>query len=333
MTYIIAEIGQAHDGSLGILHSYIDAIADSGANAIKFQTHIAEAESSKDEPFRVNFSYEDDTRFDYWKRMSFTLEQWKGIKDHCEDVGMEFISTPSSNAAVDLLEDVGVRRYKVGSGDTTNYFLLEKIALTKKPIILSSGMHSYPELSGALKFLNNFEADVSLLQCTTSYPTKPEDIGLNVISELGNRFKIPIGFSDHSGMIFAPLAATVNGAKIIEVHVTFDKRMFGPDSSSSLDIGQFFEMVRGIRYLHDVLVSPVDKNETRKFSDLRKMFGKTLAFNRSMKKGEIIGFNDLEHKKPANLGVSADRYKEIIGKRLLRDVGKWDFVSEGDFSE
>src|SRR5665647_2102235 len=115
--YIIAEIAQAHDGSLGIAHSYIDALASTGVNAVKFQTHIAHAESSSFEPFRVKFSYEDETRFDYWHRMEFTKEQWAGIKLHCEEKGLEFISSPFSCAAVDLLENLQVKKYKIGSGE------------------------------------------------------------------------------------------------------------------------------------------------------------------------------------------------------------------------
>ncbi|CAN0044541.1 unnamed protein product, partial [Chrysoparadoxa australica] len=183
-TYIIAEIGQAHDGSLGIAHSYIDALAATGVDAIKWQTHIAEAESSDLEPFRVNFSYEDKTRFDYWKRMEFTIDQWAGLKRHCDEKGVEFISSPFSNKAVDLLEEIGVARYKIGSGEVNNLLLLEKIAQTGKPIILSSGMSSFSELSETIKFLKPFGNQLSILQCTTAYPTKPEDWGLNVISDL-----------------------------------------------------------------------------------------------------------------------------------------------------
>src|SRR6187402_1590835 len=144
--YIIAEIGQAHEGSLGILYSYIDALATTGVDAVKFQMHIAEAESSGQEPFRVQFSLEDETRFDYWKRMGFSLEQWKGIKRHCETLGLDFICSPFSNLAVDWLEEMGVTQYKIGSGEVNNFLILEKIARTKKSVILSSGMSSYIEL-------------------------------------------------------------------------------------------------------------------------------------------------------------------------------------------
>mgnify|MGYP000300710275 CR=1 FL=1 len=152
-------------------------------DAIKFQTHIAEAESSALEPFRVKFSYEDATRFDYWKRMSFTAQQWIEIKQHCDEVGLEFLSSPFSMAAVELLETLGVARYKIGSGEVSNFLMLERIAETGKPIILSSGMSSLDELQATVDFLKPYGNELSLLQCTTSYPTSPENIGLNVILE------------------------------------------------------------------------------------------------------------------------------------------------------
>lgn len=151
--YIIAEIAQAHDGSLGILHSYIDALASTGVDAIKFQMHIAEAESSLQEPFRVNFSYEDKTRLEYWKRTSFTLQQWKDIKKHCDEVGLEFICSPFSNLAIDWLEELNVKCYKIGSGEVNNLLMLSKIANTGKDVILSSGMSSFEELDETVDFL------------------------------------------------------------------------------------------------------------------------------------------------------------------------------------
>lgn len=151
--FIIAEIGQAHDGSLGTALAYIEALAKTGVDAIKFQVHIAEAESSIHEPFRIKFSKQDKTRLDYWKRMQFTKEQWRFLKNSCDGFGIEFLASPFSNAAVDLLEEIGVKRYKVGSGEVMNFLLLEKIAETKKPVILSSGMNSCAELDKAVAFL------------------------------------------------------------------------------------------------------------------------------------------------------------------------------------
>ena len=325
--YIIAEIGQAHEGSLGILHSYIDALAKTGVDAIKFQTHIAEAESSEYEPFRVKFSYEDDTRFDYWKRMGFTLEQWKGIKAHCDEVGLDFVSSPFSNAAVDLLEEVGVSRYKIGSGEVNNLLMLEKIAKTGKPIILSSGMSSFDELDVSVGFLRERNIDVSVLQCTTAYPTKPEEWGLNVIDELKARYNVPTGFSDHSGDIFACLAAAAKGAEILEFHAVFDKRMFGPDTKASMTIDEIMKLVEGVRAIEMSLKHIIDKQDNSKFRELKGIFEKSLAVNKDMKAGSIITFDDLEAKKPKGYGIDASKYQSVIGKVLKEDMKQWEFLT------
>ena len=331
--FIIAEIGQAHEGSLGIAHSFIDALKDTGIDAIKFQTHIAEAESSEYEKFRVNFSYEDKSRFDYWKRMEFSLEEWKGLKRHCDEVNIEFMSTPFSLMAVDLLEEVGVKRYKVGSGDTSNFLLLEKIARTKKPIILSSGMSSFKELDESINFLKEFgydKSNLSLMQCTTMYPTPAKFVGLNVIEEMKKRYDLDIGLSDHSGKIYFLLAAVAMGAKLLEFHVTFDRRMFGPDSTSSLTIDEVKYLVEGVRSIEESLSNKIDKNDISKFEELKKLFGRSIAINKNKKRGEIIEFEDLESKKPFGMGIDVRDYRKVIGKRLKRDKKKWDFLKWED---
>jgi N,N'-diacetyllegionaminate synthase len=329
--YIIAEIGQAHEGSLGILHSYIDALANTGVSAIKFQTHIAEAESSIHEPFRVKFSYEDDTRFDYWSRMGFNKKQWHEIKAHCDQVGLEFMSSPFSQAAVDLLEEIGVRRYKIGSGEVTNFLMLQKIAQTGKPIILSSGMSSFEELDQSVNFIKPFGNELSIVQCTTAYPTPYDRLGLNVITELKERYPFAkIGLSEHTGDIYAGIAATAMGAELIEFHAVFDKRMFGPDASSSLEIDQVKELVKGVRSIESAMNHPINKNDLTNYTALKKIFEKTLAVNKDLSAGHILTFEDLEAKKPANLGVKASLFKEVLGKKLARGLSKWDFLREED---
>jgi N,N'-diacetyllegionaminate synthase len=329
--YIIAEIGQAHDGSLGILHSYIDALASTGVDAIKFQMHIAEAESSEHEPFRVRFSLEDSTRMDYWKRMGFTLEQWQGIKQHCDELGLDFICSPFSNLAVDWLEEIGVEQYKIGSGEVNNFLMLEKIAQTGKPVILSSGMSSYQELDNTVAFLRERKVDFSILQCTTAYPTQPEQYGLNAIEELKIRYNVPIGFSDHSAKTATCIAATALGASILEFHVVFDRQVFGPDSKSSLTISETKELVFAVRNIATALSNPIDKNNTDAFSSLKQIFEKSLAVNQDLPKNHILMFGDLESKKPKGFGIDATRFQEIIGKTLSKDLKQWDFLKEGDF--
>jgi len=329
---VIAEIAQAHDGSLGILHSYIDALAGSGVDAVKFQTHIADAESSADEPFRIKFSYEDATRYDYWKRMEFTLQQWKDIKKHCNDVGLEFISSPFSNAAVDLLETLEVKRYKVGSGEITNHLLLEKIALTKKPVILSSGMSDWNELDEAVEIFRKKNIDTTVLQCTSAYPSTPEQWGLNVIAELKNRYKTKTGFSDHSGNIFASLAAAALGAEVFEFHVAFHKKIFGPDTKASIHIDEVKTLTEGIQQIQTALKNNIEKSDVKAMKPLKDIFEKSIAVNQKLSAGTLIRFEHLEAKKPKGKGIAANEYKNIIGKKIIREKGQWDFLNPDDIA-
>lgn len=326
----IAEIGQAHEGSLGIAHSYIDALSETGVDAIKWQMHIAEAESSEAEPFRVNFSYEDKNRMDYWKRMEFTFEQWLGIKSHCEKLGMEFICSPFSNAAVESLEKLGVKRYKIGSGEVSNFLMLEKIANTGKEVLLSSGMSSFNELDKTIKFLEDKACPISILQCTTAYPTAPESWGLNVIQELKNRYPYRIGFSDHSGDIYAGLAAAALGAEILEFHAVFDKLIFGPDSKASLTLNQIKSLVQGLNEIKLAANNPVNKSDNSSFSELKNIFEKSLAVNKDLSKGHIITIDDLEAKKPKGQGINTEVFTKIIGKKLEVNKKAWDFLKEED---
>ena len=328
--YLIAEIGQAHEGSLGILYSYIDAISTTGVDAIKFQMHIAEAESSINEPFRVKFSLEDATRFDYWKRMSFTKEQWIEIKQHCEQVGLDFVCSPFSNLAVDWLEEIGVKMYKIGSGEVSNLLLLDKISKTNKPIILSSGMSSFEELDVAVTFLKNRNVDFSILQCTTSYPTLPNQYGLNVIQQLKERYNVKVGYSDHSAKISTGIAAVALGAEILEFHAVFDRKMFGPDSKSSLTIEEIKDLVVATNEVFSALQNPIDKNDNSKFTELKQIFEKSLAINKDLKNGDVIRIDDLESKKPKGYGINACDFSTIVGKKINKDLKKWSFLNFED---
>ena len=328
-TYIVAEIAQSHDGSLGILYSLINALSQTGVDAIKFQVHIADAESSHQEPFRTKFSYVDKKRIDYWRRMELSLDQWVEIKKKCESLGLEFIATPFSNKAVELLEKLNVSKYKIGSGDFTNKLLIDKILLTKKELILSTGLVSIKEINEIISHIKFKNVPFSLLQCTTKYPTNAQDIGLNKIKFLKDKFKCPVGLSDHSGKIYPGLGAASLGANIVEAHATFDKRMFGPDSKASLTIDEFSELVNGIRFLEKAVKTEVESSD---FDNLNNIFGKSLAINKNLDKGEIIRFLDLEGKKPFNQGIPARDYEKVIGKSLKVSKKKWDFLSEGDLN-
>lgn len=328
--YIIAEIGQAHEGSLGMALSYIEALAETGVDAVKFQMHIAEAESSIHEPFRIKFSKQDTCRFDYWKRMEFSEKEWFIIKQCCEKKGVEFLASPFSNAAVDLLEKLNLKRYKIGSGEVNNFLLLEKIAKTGKSVILSSGLSSYEELDKTVAFLKGKGVEYSILQCTTSYPTEPQNYGLNVIAELKDRYAVKIGFSDHSAKIETCIAAAILGAEILEFHAVFSRQSFGPDSSSSLELDEINQLVGALRNIKIAMANPVDKNDNTKFSNLKNIFEKSLSVNKKLGKGHILQFDDLEAKKPKGKGIDAIEFEQVIGMKINKNLNKWDFLKNED---
>ncbi len=329
-TFVIAEIAQAHDGSLGILHSLVDAAALAGVDAIKFQVHIADAESSALEPFRVRFSSVDATRYDYWKRMELPLAEWRRLKEKCEFLGVEFLATPFSNVAVDLLEEVGVQRYKIGSGDAANPLLLERIARTGKEVILSTGLGSLDELDAAIALLRSRGNPFAVLQCTTQYPTAPEDVGLAWLARFRERYRCPVGLSDHTGTIFAGLGAVALGAVVVEAHITFDRRMFGPDAKASLSIDEFANLVNGIRFMEKARISGPNKSLDNGKWELRRIFGKSLAVNRDLPVGHVLTFEDLEGKKPADAGIGVENLNNIIGQTLIRGKQRWEFLQEDD---
>ena len=328
--YLIAEVGQAHNGDIQKAHDYIDAVAKTGVDAIKFQTHIADAESSMHEPFRVQFTTEYDSRFEYWKAMEFSLEEWKSLKKHCDAVGLEFMSSPFSNAAVDLLEQVGIKRYKVGSGEVNNLLLLEKIAQTKKPVILSSGMSSFEELDVAVSFLKSRKIDFSIMQCTTAYPTSSEQLGFNVIRELKKRYNVTVGFSDHSAKISTGIAAIALGAEIFEFHVVLSRDESGPDVTSSLTIEEVKTLTEEVEYIYHALKNPIDKRNTDDFTELKQIFEKSLAVNKALPKGHCLTFLDLDAKKPKGYGIDAIEFENDVGKKLSRDLSPWEFLNDKD---
>lgn len=334
MIYYIAEIGLAHDGSLGIAHSYIDALSKTGINAIKFQMHIAEYESSEFEKFRVNFSYEDKSRFDYWNRTSFNLDQWIGLKRHCEELNIDFLVSPFSIEACKRLSEIGLKTFKIGSGELNNYLLLDTINEIGEKVILSSGLSNYIDLDNAINRFNKIKKqNISLLQCTTSYPTLPNQWGLNNIKFFKEKFKnINIGYSDHSGQIFSSLAAISMGAKVIEFHVVFDKEMFGPDSKSSLTIPEVKMLIDGGNKIYESIQNPLNKNENLD-ENLKNIFEKTLAINKNLRKGQILTLNDLETKKPADMGISASEYQKVLNKKLNRNLKKGDFLRYNFFEK
>jgi N,N'-diacetyllegionaminate synthase len=330
--FIMAEVGQAHDGSLGNAHAFIDAAADAGCDAIKFQTHIAAAESMPGEPWRVKFSYEDKTRYGYWRRMEFSAEQWHGLKRHADKRGLVFLSSAFSLEAADLLDKIGMAAWKVASGEIVNKPLIERMAVTRRPVLLSTGMSGHGEIGRAVSWVRKRRCTVALFQATSVYPVPPEQIGLNVIGELRGRHHCPVGLSDHSGSALAALAATALGLDLLEVHVTWSQRMFGPDSRSSLTFEDLAKLVRDLRGIEAMLRHPVDKDATaRKLRPMRRLFMKSLVARNDLPVGTVLQPRHLTAKKPGT-GIPVERIEEIYGRRTRRLVKGQTMIRAGDLS-
>lgn len=318
--FLIAEVAQTHDGSLGQAHAFVDAVADAGADAIKFQTHIADAESTPGEPWRLKFSRQDETRYDYWRRMEFTEPQWRGLAEHARERDLHFLSSAFSFEAFELLERLGMQAWKVASGELTNLPMLERMASTRKPVILSSGLSDWDDITRAVDTVRRAGAPVALLQATTSYPTPPEKLGLNVIGELRERYGIPVGLSDHSGTLYAGLAAHALGARFLEVHVTLSPYMFGPDVSSSIRIEQLADLANGLRFLGRAFAHPVDKKSiAEEMAPLRSIFQKSVVARTDIPAGTVLRREHLTLKKPGT-GVPPAQLESLIGKRLTRPL-------------
>lgn len=329
-TLVIGEVAQAHDGSLGTAHAFIDAIADAGADAVKFQTHLAAEESTRDEPWRVRFSRQDDSRFDYWRRMEFTEPQWQGLKDHADERGLHFLSSPFSLAAVELLERIGVPAWKVASGEVTNPVLIDAMLATGKPVILSSGMSTLAELDAVVARVLEHGNELAVLQCATAYPCPPEQVGLNLVTEYLARWDCAVGLSDHSGTIFPSLAAVTLGARVLEVHVTLSRRMFGPDVVASLTDDELAELVRGVRFVESMQAHPVDKDaHAASLEDLRRTFGRSVVAKGPLAAGTVLDLGHLAFKKPGT-GTLVEHVDQVVGRRLRRDLQPDDLVLLAD---
>ena len=327
---IIAEIGSVHDGSYGNALKLIDAAAACGAGAVKFQTHIPEAETTRDAPAPGYFSAED--RFAYFQRTGFNLKQWCAIKQRCDERGVVFLSSPFSEAAVELLEQVGMQMYKIPSGEVSNTPMLERIAGLGKPVLLSSGMSNWPELDRAVEIFTNRGVELTLLQCSSVYPCPDESVGLNLLDEMRQRYRVPVGFSDHTLGAHACIAAVTLGAVVIEKHFTFSRLMYGSDAQHSMEPEEFSGLVASVRGVEKMLASPVDKNAIKNYQGMKVIFEKSLVAAAALPAGTVLTRDHIEIKKPGT-GIPAAMLERIIGATLARDVAADELFALKDFTD
>lgn len=325
-TYIIAEIGSVHDGSFGNALKLIEAASRCGADAVKFQTHIPEAETLRDAPSPGYFSAE--PRFEYFRRTGFSIDQWKELSTHCAKQGVGFLSSPFSLEAVDLLERVGVAAYKIPSGEVTNLPLLDCVAATGKPVYLSSGMSDWNELDAAVATLRK-GGPITVLQCTSAYPCPNERVGLNVLGEMTRRWELPIGLSDHTNGIAAGIAAATLGASVIEKHFTFSRLMYGSDAANATEPEDFRLFCASVKAVATMVANPVDKNDLTPYRDMKRVFEKSIVTARPVRAGAMLAREDLAFKKPGD-GISASRWRELVGRAVNKEMPADYKLSDND---
>ncbi len=327
---IIAEVAQAHDGSLGTAHNYIDAAVKAGADAVKFQMHFAAEESTPSEPWRVKFSKQDASRYDYWKRMEFTESQWFELKSHCDAAGVAFICSPFSLKAVELLKEIGVPAWKVASGEVFSEGMLDAMSETGLPMLVSTGMIGWSDIREVVRRIQSRDLPLTLFQCTSAYPTPASKVGLNVLEQFKTEFGCEVGLSDHSGKIFAGLAAATLGISALEVHIAWHRGSFGPDVPASLTLEEFAVLVEGVREIETMRANPVDKDLlAEEMSPMRALFSKSLVVRTPKSVGEVIQFGDLVAKKPGT-GIAARRMDEFVGRTVSKPLEMDHLLEEKD---
>jgi len=329
--FVIAEVGQAHEGSLGNAFAFVDVASECGVNAVKFQTHIASEESTVHEPWRIPFSRQDSSRYDYWKRMEFSTSQWLELKEYVEKKGLIFLSSPFSLKACDLLLDIGVEAWKVASGEMHNPQLINYLIDTNRPMILSTGLSPKSQVRQIVADVVTNGTSCAVLHCTTMYPTPPESVGLNVFESFCNLFDdIPVGISDHSGTIYPSVVSAYQGASIFEVHLTLHEKMFGPDVSSSLSPEKLTDLVIGVNFAWRMRQSKVDKdNQLGDVVKEKTIFSRSIVANSSLKRGHKLSAADLGYKKPGG-GLDYSEWDYLLGRKLVKDVSVDHILEKSD---
>ena len=322
---IIAEIGSVHDGSFRNAIKLVDLAKECNANVVKFQTHIYDKETLPDAPSPDYFKEE--SRYEYFKRTSFSKEQWIELKQYSKKRKLLFMSSPFSNEAVDLLESIGIDFYKIPSGEVTNIPMLEKIVETKKPIFLSSGMSNWKELDRAVKILK--KSNVTIMQCTSMYPCDNKSVGINVIKEMKDRYNLPVGFSDHTGGIAAALGAIFNGASVIEKHITFSKKMYGSDAQFAMEPNDFKRYVKEIKNAWEIFDNPANKDNLKKFHKMKLIFEKSIVTKYAIQKDTKLTEENLTFKKPG-IGIPPWKLNELINKKIKRNLPKNTIIRKSD---
>mgnify|MGYP001223650553 CR=1 FL=1 len=320
--YLIAEIGVNHNGSLELAKEMIDLAIEAGADAAKFQTFTAEGLVTPGTPkvkYQASTTDDAESHYKMLEKLELSREYHRILKKYCDEKKIDFISTPYDEDSVDFLEDLNVELYKIASADIVDHLLLEKVARTNKPVILSVGMATLQEIDQAIDiFKNNDNQDIILLHCVSNYPCSLESLNLNVLQTLKSRYNLPIGYSDHSQGHDAAMLSVAFGAKVIEKHFTSDKSLDGPDHKASSDPNEFRQLVEAIRRGEKILGSEEKICQDEEFQ-MSQVSRKSVTLKNNLSRGDVISRNDIVMKRPG-LKIQAKDIHKILGKKVYRDL-------------
>ena len=322
--YIIAEAGVNHNGDLKIAKEMVGVAKNAGVDAIKFQTFVTEnlvTRNAQTAEYQKHNTGKQETQFEMLKRLELSYDNYKELKELCSETGIEFLSTPFDIESIKMLERLDIDKFKVPSGEITNYPYLVQIAQTGKPIIMSSGMCTWSEIADAVQVLRDHgTTDLSLLHCTTEYPAPYNEVNLKVINAMQDQFGVKVGYSDHTQGIEVAVAAVAMGAEIIEKHFTLSREMEGPDHKASLEPQELKSMVQAIRNVEMAIGSSEKRPSTSEIQNM-KVARKSIVAKRNIKVGEMFSEENLTTKRPGT-GLSPMLWNSVIGQVAVRNFEK-----------
>lgn len=331
-TLIIAEAGVNHNGSKEIAMRMIDEAKDCGADIVKFQTGPAQnvvSRYAQKAAYQKQTTGGEESQLEMIRKLELSFDEFRKLKDYCDHVGIEFLSTPFDLESVEFLNGFSMPFWKIPSGEITNLPYLLKIGATGKPVVMSTGMAEMNEIADAMEWLKKAGCpDIKLLQCNTEYPTPYQDVNLSAMQTLRETFHVETGYSDHTRGIEAAIAAAAMGAVIIEKHFTLDRNMKGPDHAASLEPEELKQMTEAIRHVDMALGNGI-KTASPSEQKNRDVVRKSIVAKKAIRRGELFTEENLTTKRPGN-GVSPMKWFDVLGQKSIRDYEEDELIDATD---
>ena len=333
--YIIAEAGVNHNGDINKAFALCDAAKEANVDAVKFQTFKTEElllKNTSKALYQIRNTGNNQSQYEMIKKMELSFEEFKKIKEYCDRINIQFLSTPDDGLSLDFLCSLKIPLIKIGSGEINNIPFLRKIAEKRLPVILSTGMSTLGDVEKAVVELKKYGAsEITLLHCTTNYPCSYDEVNLNAMITLKNSFKVDTGYSDHTIGIIIPVSAVALGASVIEKHFTLDKSMEGPDHKASLNPVELKEMVENIRKIERALGDGIKKPNKSEL-EIKKNVQRSIVASNKIIKGDILSEKNMSYKRTGMMGIPVDLWDFVIGKKAVRNFQKDEIISKGDIT-